>query len=190
MGCVGRVKVRDCVQRLPSRRSRSCLGLGAARDCPAVGTVELCEIVWATSGKVDTIVCQCSAVLQLLASENQPLFHRRNPLLVVELRLHICNGMMGFHVQRDAISSECHYDDLHCALQREESVRRVRRSTRVESTSVRRNKREWFLLFIGSSQARYFRFGPNQRRGCMRRVNMDVCAHCMYAWPCHVDIPY
>ena len=42
---------------------------------------------------LDVVVGEGPAVLELLPSKDQPLLIRRNPLLVLDLRLHILNGV-------------------------------------------------------------------------------------------------
>ena len=42
---------------------------------------------------LNVVVAQSSSVFQLLASEDEPLLVRRNALLVLDLGLHVVNGV-------------------------------------------------------------------------------------------------
>ena len=42
---------------------------------------------------LDVVVRESSSILQLLASKDQPLLVRGDPLLVLDLRLHIFDGV-------------------------------------------------------------------------------------------------
>jgi len=48
---------------------------------------------------LDVVICQGAAILQLLASEDQTLLVRGNPLLVLDLGLHVVNGVIRLHLQ-------------------------------------------------------------------------------------------
>ena len=62
---------------------------------------------------LDVVVGQCATVLQLLASEDQTLLLRRDALLVLDLRLHILNGIRRLHIKCDSLASEGLHEDLH-----------------------------------------------------------------------------
>merc|ERR1719382_2010412 len=47
---------------------------------------------------LDVVVRQGPAILQLLPGKDQPLLVRRNPLLVLDLGLHILNGVAWLHL--------------------------------------------------------------------------------------------
>jgi len=55
---------------------------------------------------LDVVVRQGAAVLELLASENQALLVRGNALLVLNLRLHIVDGIRRFNLEGDGLSRE------------------------------------------------------------------------------------
>ncbi|RNC48371.1 hypothetical protein TcCL_NonESM01788 [Trypanosoma cruzi] len=61
---------------------------------------------------LDVVVCERAAVLQLLASEDQALLVRRNALLVLDLRLHVLNGVAGNHFERYRLARQCLHEDL------------------------------------------------------------------------------
>ena len=44
------------------------------------------------------IVAECSAIFQLLPGEDESLLVRRDALLVLDLRLHVLDGVTGFHL--------------------------------------------------------------------------------------------
>ena len=67
---------------------------------------------------LDVVVGEGPAVLELLPSKDQPLLVRGNPLLVLDLRLHILNGVGGLHLQGDGLASEGLHEDLHLGFLR------------------------------------------------------------------------
>eukprot|EP00197_Chlamydomonas_leiostraca_P002840 CAMPEP_0202857520 /NCGR_PEP_ID=MMETSP1391-20130828/425_1 /ASSEMBLY_ACC=CAM_ASM_000867 /TAXON_ID=1034604 /ORGANISM="Chlamydomonas leiostraca, Strain SAG 11-49" /LENGTH=191 /DNA_ID=CAMNT_0049536329 /DNA_START=188 /DNA_END=764 /DNA_ORIENTATION=+ len=62
---------------------------------------------------LDVVVSQGAAVLQLLAGEDQTLLVRRNALLVLDLLLHILDGVGGLHLEGDSLAREGLHEDLH-----------------------------------------------------------------------------
>ncbi|XP_068010804.1 polyubiquitin-G-like [Melanerpes formicivorus] len=67
---------------------------------------------------LDVVVGEGAAILQLLASKDQPLLIWRNAFLVLDLGLHILNGVSAFHLQGDGLACEGLHKDLHDALRR------------------------------------------------------------------------
>ena len=65
---------------------------------------------------LDVVVGQGAAVLELLASEDQALLIGWDALLVLDLGLHVVNGVGGLHVERDSLASECFHEDLHLVV--------------------------------------------------------------------------
>ena len=55
---------------------------------------------------LDVVVRQRAAVLQLLARENEALLVRRDPLLVLDLRLHILDRVAALHLEGDRLPRE------------------------------------------------------------------------------------
>ena len=55
---------------------------------------------------LDVVVSQCTAILQLLAGKDQALLVRRNALLVLNLALHILDGVRRLHLQSDGLASQ------------------------------------------------------------------------------------
>ena len=62
---------------------------------------------------LDVVVGQRSAVLELLASEDQALLVRRNALLVLDLRLDVVDGIGGLDLKGDGLAGESLNEDLH-----------------------------------------------------------------------------
>merc|ERR1719209_901862 len=62
---------------------------------------------------LDVVVGQSPAILQLLASEDQPLLVRGDPLLVLDLCLHILDGVRRLHLEGDGLAREGLHEDLH-----------------------------------------------------------------------------
>ena len=55
---------------------------------------------------LDVVVRERAAILQLLAGEDQALLVGRDALLVLDLALHVLDGVRGLHLQRDGLASE------------------------------------------------------------------------------------
>merc|ERR1719209_2794539 len=62
---------------------------------------------------LDVVVGQSPAILQLLASEDQPLLVRGDPLLVLDLRLHVLDRVRRLHLEGDSLAREGLHEDLH-----------------------------------------------------------------------------
>jgi len=63
-----------------------------------------------------------AAVLQLLPREDQPLLVRRDALLVLDLLLHVLDGVRRLNVERDRLARERLHEDLHAAAQAEHEM--------------------------------------------------------------------
>merc|ERR1711931_548769 len=62
---------------------------------------------------LDVVVGQSAAILELLASEDQPLLIWRNSFLVLNLGLDIFNGVGGLNLEGDGLASQGFDKDLH-----------------------------------------------------------------------------
>merc|ERR1719348_2278094 len=62
---------------------------------------------------LDVVVGQCPAILQLLAGKDQPLLVRGDSLLVLDLSLHILDGVRRLHLEGDGLAREGLHKDLH-----------------------------------------------------------------------------
>ena len=71
---------------------------------------------------LDVVVRQSPAILQLLSGEDQPLLVRRDALLVLNLGLHIVNGVAGLDIQSDGLARQGLHKDLHTSTQAQDQV--------------------------------------------------------------------
>ena len=62
---------------------------------------------------LDVVVGESAAVLQLLARKDQTLLVRRNALLILDLLLHVVDGVGGLHFEGDGLASESLNENLH-----------------------------------------------------------------------------
>ena len=65
---------------------------------------------------LDVVVRQGSAVLELLSSEDESLLIWRNTFLVLDLSLHVFNGVGWLDVEGDGLSGKGLDEDLHFKL--------------------------------------------------------------------------
>ena len=61
---------------------------------------------------LNVVVTQRATVFQLFSGENQSLLIRRDTLLVLDLRLHIVDGVRRLHVESDGLPREGLHKDL------------------------------------------------------------------------------
>ncbi|KAI4970381.1 hypothetical protein ZWY2020_001295 [Hordeum vulgare] len=71
---------------------------------------------------LDVVISQGAAILELLASKDGTLLVSGDALLVVDLGLHVVNGVRGLHLQGDCLAGEGLDDDLHTTTKREHQV--------------------------------------------------------------------
>ena len=62
---------------------------------------------------LDVVVGQGTAVFQLLTSKDQSLLVRRNTFLVLDLRLHVVDGVRRLHLQGDGLAGQGLDENLH-----------------------------------------------------------------------------
>ena len=62
---------------------------------------------------LDVVVGQSPSVLQLLPCKDQPLLVRRNALLVLDLGLHILDGVGRLDLKSDGLARQGLHEDLH-----------------------------------------------------------------------------
>jgi len=72
---------------------------------------------------LDVVVGEGSAILKLLSGEDQSLLVWRNAFLVLDLGFDVLNGVGGFDVQGDGLSSEGLDEDLHATSESEDQVK-------------------------------------------------------------------
>ena len=63
-------------------------------------------------------------ILELLAREDEALLVRRDALLVLDLRLHVVDGVRGLHVERDRLAGQSLNEDLHPTAEAQHQVER------------------------------------------------------------------
>jgi len=71
---------------------------------------------------LDVVVRECSSVFQLFASEDQPLLVWGNAFLILDLCLHVLDGIRRFNFQGDCLSSQGLHKDLHTSSQSEDKM--------------------------------------------------------------------
>merc|ERR1711997_699674 len=71
---------------------------------------------------LDVVVGESPSVLQLLASEDQPLLIWGDSLLVLDLGLDVLNRVRGFDLQGDGLASQGLDEDLHASPESEHKV--------------------------------------------------------------------
>ena len=71
---------------------------------------------------LDVVVREGTAVLELLASENETLLVRGNAFLVLDLLLHSLDGIRGLHLEGDGLSSQSLDEDLHTTTKTKDQV--------------------------------------------------------------------
>ena len=62
---------------------------------------------------LDVVVRESAAVLELLASEDEALLIGRNTFLVLDLSLHVVNGVGGLDLKGDSLAGKGLNEDLH-----------------------------------------------------------------------------
>merc|ERR1712008_479608 len=72
---------------------------------------------------LDVVVGQSPAILELLASEDQPLLVRGDALLVLDLGLDVLDGVGWLNLKSDGLSGEGLHEDLHTSPQAEHKMK-------------------------------------------------------------------
>lgn len=65
---------------------------------------------------LDVVVAQRTPILKLLASKNQALLVRWNAFLILDLGLHVINGIAALDLERNSLSSKRLDEHLHCSI--------------------------------------------------------------------------
>ena len=71
---------------------------------------------------LNVVVGESPSILELLPSENQALLVRWDTLLVLDLRLHVVDGVRGLDLKSDRLAREGLNEDLHTATETEDKV--------------------------------------------------------------------
>jgi len=72
---------------------------------------------------LDVVIRESSPVFKLLSSEDEPLLIWRDSFLVLDLSLHILNGVRSFHLESDSFASQGLYEDLHPSSQSQNKMK-------------------------------------------------------------------
>jgi len=62
---------------------------------------------------LDIVVTESSAILELLSCKDESLLVWRDAFLVLDLSLHIFDGVSWLDIKGDGFSGECFDEDLH-----------------------------------------------------------------------------
>merc|ERR1719393_862279 len=89
------------------------LGGGVVLLLPLFGTYPQPEDKVKSRLLLDVVVGQSLTILQLLASEDQPLLVRGDSLLVLDLGLDILDRVRGLHLKGDGLAREGLHENLH-----------------------------------------------------------------------------
>jgi hypothetical protein len=89
------------------------LGLGVRLLLALLGAAAEAEHQVESGLLLDVVVGEGAAVLELLAGEDEALLVRRDALLVLDLGLHVVDGVRGLHLQRDRLARQGLHEDLH-----------------------------------------------------------------------------
>jgi len=71
---------------------------------------------------LDVVVAQGAAILELLSSKDQSLLIGRNALLVLDLLLHVVDGVTRLDLEGDGFASEGLDEDLHASTKSQHQV--------------------------------------------------------------------
>ena len=79
---------------------------------------------------LDVVIRKSATVLELLASEDETLLVRRDPLLVLNLRLHIVDRVGRLDLQGDGLAREGLDEDLHTTTETKDWDADIRQNMR------------------------------------------------------------
>ena len=72
---------------------------------------------------LDVIVRKSAAVFELLAGKDEALLVGRDALLILDLGLHVIDGVAGLDLESDGLASECLDEDLHATAEAEDEMK-------------------------------------------------------------------
>merc|ERR1712024_428872 len=72
---------------------------------------------------LDVVVRKSAAILELLASEDQALLIGRDALLILDLGLHVVDGVAGLDLEGDGLASKSLHEDLHTTAETEDEMK-------------------------------------------------------------------
>merc|ERR1719183_2128461 len=97
---------------------------------------------------LDVVIRERASIFQLFASKDQALLIRRDSFLVLNLGLHVVNGIASLDVKSDGLAGESLDKDLHATTKAEHQVQRA-----LFLDVVIRERASIFQLFAGKDQA-------------------------------------
>ena len=71
---------------------------------------------------LDVVILEAATVFKLLARKNEALLVGWNALLVLDLRLHVLDGISSLNLERDCLPCESLHEDLHTSPQPENQM--------------------------------------------------------------------
>ena len=66
---------------------------------------------------LDVVIREGAAIFQLLAGKDQPLLVRGDALFILDLGLHVLDGVTGLHLQGDGLAGQGLHEDLHATTE-------------------------------------------------------------------------
>merc|ERR1712180_222890 len=66
---------------------------------------------------LDVVVRQSPSILQLFSSKDQPLLIWRDSFLILDLSLHVFDGVRWLNLKGDSLTGQCLHEDLHTSSQ-------------------------------------------------------------------------
>merc|ERR1711970_536427 len=97
---------------------------------------------------LDIVVRQSSSIFQLFSSKDQSLLIWRDTFLILDLCLHVLNGITRLHLQGDCLTSQGLHKDLHTSSQSEHKMK-----CRLFLDVVVRQSSSIFQLFSSKDQS-------------------------------------
>merc|ERR1712058_173166 len=71
---------------------------------------------------LDVVVRQSPAVLQLFSSKDQPLLVRWDSFFVLDLGLHVFDGVRRLNLESNGLTGQCLHEDLHTSSEPENKM--------------------------------------------------------------------
>ena len=71
---------------------------------------------------LDVVIRKSAAIFQLFARKDEPLLVRGDAFLILDLGLHVLDGVTGLHLQGDGLAGQGLHEDLHTTPQTEDQV--------------------------------------------------------------------
>merc|ERR1719469_957082 len=71
---------------------------------------------------LDVVIRKGTAILELLASEDETLLIRRDAFLILDLGLHVIDGVGGLDLKGDGLAGEGLDEDLHTTAKTEDEM--------------------------------------------------------------------